>query len=316
MSNRPRITGRLIAGLIVLTLGVLWTLDNLGMMDASRIVRWWPVPALGWGLMRLTGVGAHRRPMIGVIWTLIGGVSLLHTLGVTRATFFDLWPLLLIAVGASLVFRTWRVSGLGTDMPGGATAESDSRISTFAFMAGAERKVVSQEFRIGDVSAVMGGATVDFRPAKLADGRAVVDVFTMWGGIDLIVPVGWRVVGEVTPMLGAFEDSTAPPTDPDAPTLVVRGLVLMGGVEARNDARRRVRYGERDPETGERSGVHVGPGGIMIGAIHGRRRKAGGGKEDYEVSVRVGKGGVEVRRGPRPAAEGEAPPAPPPVNPE
>jgi hypothetical protein len=39
-------------GVIVLSLGVLWTLDNLGQIDASRVVRWWPAVALAWGRAR------------------------------------------------------------------------------------------------------------------------------------------------------------------------------------------------------------------------------------------------------------------------
>jgi hypothetical protein len=38
----------------------------------------------------------------------------------------------------------------------------------------------------------------------------------------------------VTPLLGGFEDNTTPPTDPAAPTLTIRGMVVMGGVEVKH----------------------------------------------------------------------------------
>src|SRR5947209_4283289 len=100
MNDRPVITTRLFFGLVVLALGVLWTLDNLGVLDASTIVRWWPLLALGWGMMRLTGAGCPRRPAVGAFWMIVGGVALLRPLGLTHDTIADLWPVFLIAIGA------------------------------------------------------------------------------------------------------------------------------------------------------------------------------------------------------------------------
>jgi len=289
MTERPVVGSRLIFGLVVLTLGVLWTLDNLGVLDASQILQWWPLIPLTWGVMSLTGLGCSRRPVQGAIWTVVGGVSLLHTLGLLQATVFDLWPLILIAIGASIVTRAW--SG-GAWVRGGRDA--GSRINTFAFMAGAERKVVTQALTGGDVGAIMGGATLDLRPAALADGKAAIDVFAMWGGIDIIVPTGWRVVGEVTPLLGGFEDSTAPPVDPAAPTLVVRGLVLMGGVEVKNEPRRSYEVIEEEvPGEGERR-----PSG-NLGIFAAGRRVVVRRRDGTTVKeIRVGPGGVTIRKGP------------------
>src|SRR5438477_10346130 len=107
MTERPLVSSRLIFGLVVLTLGVLWTLDNLGVLDASQVLQWWPLIPLAWGLMSLTGLGCSRRPLQGAIWNVVGGVTLLQTLGLLHAMGFDLWTLILNAVGAFLVATTW-----------------------------------------------------------------------------------------------------------------------------------------------------------------------------------------------------------------
>ena len=39
---RARWTGRLLFGLVMVSLGTLWTLDNLGIADAGQVLRWWP----------------------------------------------------------------------------------------------------------------------------------------------------------------------------------------------------------------------------------------------------------------------------------
>lgn len=229
MTDRTPLNARLFFGVAVLVLGLAWTLDNLNLIDASEYLRWWPVLALGYGLLAITGVGVRQQTVPGAIWTLIGGVSLLRTLGMIRVSIFDLWPLFLIIVGGSIVARAWKGAPSIT-----SSDEAGSTFNTFAFMAGAERKVISQSLRQGELSAVMGGVVADFRSAVPADGRAVVDVFAMWGGIELIVPVGWRIIGEVTPILGGFDDSTVPPLDPAAPTLVVKGTAIMGGIEVKH----------------------------------------------------------------------------------
>jgi hypothetical protein len=189
--------------------------------------------------------------------------------------------------------------------------------------------VITQEFATGEVNAVIAGVTVDFRGSRLANNRGVVEVFAMWGGVDLIVPEGWRVESDVTPILGAFVDRTALAGDGAPPTLLVRGSVVMGGIEVRNNERSTVRIRTKD---GQRE-VRVGPGGVVItgfgrGAGPGQddapRDPAGRtGEPDSEHStvrirsrkheVRVGPGGVVIERVGRGAqsGQGDEPAAPP-----
>jgi hypothetical protein len=262
MTTRPVLSGRMLWGVIVLSLGVLWTLDNLGQIDASQVVRWWPAVALAWGLSLLTGMSGRRNRLAGWIWTIVGGVSLLRPLGIADINVFDLWPMLLIVAGGMLVLRAWK-----GQPPAGNGGVTGPRFDATAIFAGSQRKVVTQEFSVGDVTAIIAGTTLDFRSARLLERRGVVDVFAIWGGIDLIVPPEWRVVCEVTPILGVFQDGTTLPADPDAPTLVVRGSVVMGGIEVRNDERKAIRVRVR----GRDQMVRVGPGGIVrVGVMTGR----------------------------------------------
>jgi len=62
----------------------------------------------------------------------------------------------------------------------------------------------------------------------------VLDVFAMWGGIEILVPADWGVVVQGTPIMGAFEDKTSPPRDGSGAKLIIKGVVIMGGVEIKN----------------------------------------------------------------------------------
>ena len=56
----------------------------------------------------------------------------------------------------------------------------------------------------------MGGVDLDLRKARMGPSPAVLDVVAFWGGIELKVPAGWNVEGQVMPILGGFEDKTQP----------------------------------------------------------------------------------------------------------
>lgn len=224
------VTGHMVVGAIFLALGILWTLDNLEVMDAERYTRWWPALLLGWGLAQLTGLFGGRKPIAGTIWTFVGAWLLLRVTGVVSRDILDFWPLALVLIGGTLVYRALRTNA------GTATGSSDANpaLNSFTFMAGTDRTVTSDAFRGGEVSVIMAGAQIDLRGSRPAGDRAVIDVFAFMGGIDLIVPETWRVVSEVTAVMGAFEDGTRKQASPGAPVLVVRGVVIMGGVEVKN----------------------------------------------------------------------------------
>lgn len=222
--------GRLTFGLIVLGLGVLFMLDNLGWVSAREVLRWWPVPILAYGLARMVGWGARPHLPSGVLFTIIGSVLLLQSLQLLRTTVWDLWPLLLILLGISLVTGTLR----RRTTPAGDQDDSSATLNATAIWAGMNRKVVAQDFRGGEITAIMGGHEIDLRPARLAGGRAALDLFVWWGGVELRIPEDWAIVVEAMPIMGAVVDDSRVPVGEVRGTLVLRGLVVMGGVEVKN----------------------------------------------------------------------------------
>jgi hypothetical protein len=112
--------------------------------------------------------------------------------------------------------------------------------------------------------AVMGGTELDFREAVLPPGVTEVQVWTMWGGVEIIVPPGINVESRGIALLGGFDHAgTAPGVpDPSAPTIRVTGVAIMAGVEisvrhageSSRDARRRRRLERREQRRRLRSG--------------------------------------------------------------
>lgn len=269
MSERrgSRITARLLFGGVLVTLGLLWTLENLGLADAREYLRWWPALLVGYGLLRLTGLDGYRRPVAGSIFVLIGGWMLAREFGLVHVSIFGLWPVFLILIGASLVWRSIRGPGASPD-----AADANAYPRPFAFMGANLRSIESQSLVGLEATAIMGGVEADLRGARARDKEVVAEVFAWWGAIELIVPEDWRVVSEVMPIMGGVEDKTRVPEGGGGTTLIVRGLVVMGGLEIQNTASTRDRF----------RGVHVGVSS---------RSRSGRVKE-----VRVDASGVRITR--------------------
>jgi predicted membrane protein len=220
---------QLVIGLSVVTAGVLFTLDNLGILNARDYLRFWPVVFVAIGAGLIIQGQTPRRYLAGGFWILIGSVMLSRRLGLTDLNLWDFWPFVLIAVGSRIVWHGFH----GSTWPRTAV-DNISRVSSTAFMGGFGRKIVSQEFRSADLTALMGGGKIDLRDAALADGQAILNLFVLMGGFEIIVPDTWKVIMEISPFMGGFEDKTRPNPGDTAPRLYVRGFVMMGGVEVKN----------------------------------------------------------------------------------
>jgi hypothetical protein len=238
---------QIVFGVFVIALGALFTLDNLGIVEAGRILHYWPVVPLLYGLSRLTGLYGCQNTTVGLIFTLGGGLLLLHALDVIAIDPWALWPVVLIAVGVSMVGKTFHRRHGEADtpaapappgtpasyFPGSRSPDDSTTFSVFAVW-GHTRRVVSGVFRRGDATAIMAGHDLDLREARIEGPPATLDVISWWGSINLVVPQNWRVVVEVVPLMGTVEDSSWAPAGEVAGTLMLRGTIVMGNLSIKN----------------------------------------------------------------------------------
>lgn len=223
---------KLILGLSLILIGIAYTLDHLGYVDASQLVRFWPALLIAAGLGKLIDPASGSSRFSGVLLTGIGALFLADNLDLLHFDFETLFPLILVLIGLRVVW-----TGLWPKAPT-ADAESAGVLNGMVFLGGGRRSNNSADFRGGDLMAVMGGFNVDLRSARITNGPAVIDVFAFWGGIDIQVPADWHVTVNGIPLLGAFEDKTLPKSTDAAggprQELIVKGFVIMGGIEIKN----------------------------------------------------------------------------------
>jgi len=224
---RVRLTSQLFAGLLLAALGVLFTLDNLHILNVREVLRYWPAILIAVGISQLVQARSIGSMIGGSIWVVFGSILLGERLHLISSG-LRFWPLLLVAIGVWIVVRSVTTGGAST------TADSAARFSALAVLGGVDRRVTSTAFQGAAITAFMGGGKRDLREATVAGPEAVVDILAVMGGFEIRTPETWNVIVDVVPLMGGYEDKTRHPADPSAPRLRVRGFVMMGGLEVRN----------------------------------------------------------------------------------
>lgn len=228
-----RATPQIVLGLIIIAIGVLFTLDNLGVLYAHDYLRYWPALLVIYGITKIIQPQGRPGRFFGLIITFVGAAILLDRLYIFSFSLWDFWPLLIVAIGLSMIWRSSTRTG-GRSQEWVSSTDSDSTINGTAILSGFRRTSSSQNFQGGELTAIMGGCEVDLRQASMKEGDAVIDVFAFWGGIDLKVPLDWSVVMMGSPLMGGFDDKTRPPQGGSNKRLVIKGYAIMGGVQISN----------------------------------------------------------------------------------
>jgi predicted membrane protein len=230
ISNRS-MSRQVVLGLLVIGVGVLFLLDNLAIFDFGRAIRFWPMAFIVVGVIKLFDTSSSDGYLLGGALILAGVLMTLSRLGYIYFSWSALWPLLLIALGGSVLYRAMTGRRLiGTSMKDVAAA--DDVVDVTAILGGFERRITTPDFKGGEVTAMMGGCSLDMRGSSI-QGEAVLNVFAVLGGITIKCPPDWTVVLHGTPIMGGFDEKTAQAPD-NSKRLIVRGYAIMGGVEVRN----------------------------------------------------------------------------------
>jgi len=258
--DQHRGPGHGIVGVILLIVGVVFLLTNLGVFQTDYVRRYWPAilivlgagHVLGFGGRFSGGTSAHRS-LWGGMWMVMGGLLLAQNLGYVRGDMWEVfWPVGLIFMGIAFLLRTHErrtlppgtAAGAAPGSPAGDPAGASNPISAAAnrlnevsVFGGINRRIESQDFEGGHLTAVFGGIELDLRKANTKRDEIVIEANAVCGGIELMVPEGWRVSVQGAGIFGGYEDQTRPgssPLDAARPHLIMTGAAVFGGVSVRN----------------------------------------------------------------------------------
>ncbi len=242
---RRRRFGGALFGLVVVLVGVLFLLRNLGFIYVEHLWAYWPVILIALGIARLADSRrAHGRLWGGMVAT-AGVLLLASNLGRIPGNVWNyIWPVLIIWAGVNMLIgggrrrrrwdRNWQRHDWSTGAPAMSNANSD-RLHEVAVFGGIRKRIDSQNFEGGEVRAVFGGVELDLRPAVIVKDEIEIEAEAVFGGVDITVPETWRVVVEGRGVFGGYEDKTRhTATEPPGPRVLITGSAVFGGVTVKN----------------------------------------------------------------------------------
>ncbi len=215
--------GRLLLGAVLITLGVLYLLDQNDVIDAGKVIGdWWPLIFVAAGFLYLSF--SPRHVLVPAVLIVLGLALLAGSLDFVpdwlRTAF---WPAVLVAIGL------WVIFGRAAGVPSVAAGD---RVNSIVAFFGRDIVNDSQQFRGGSVLNLFGGTQIDLRKAHPAAGGAAMDLLVGFGGVDIWVPEGWRVDVKGLPLFGGWSNKTRKDAvHADSPLLSVEALVAFGGLE-------------------------------------------------------------------------------------
>jgi lia operon protein LiaF len=184
-TDRPR----LLIGLLLVSVGALYLLSNLGILHGFNV---W---AFVWGIFWLwlgaavvgprgRGVGATRLAL-GLLLIFIGGATLLDGLGLIDFSFgqflSQFWPVILIGLGVLILIESNRPRTAGP-------LESSDRIVHDSIFGDFRLRQPGWQLRDARVSTLIGDIKIDLSKATIPEGETTIDLRTLIGDIDVWAP--------------------------------------------------------------------------------------------------------------------------------
>jgi hypothetical protein len=118
----------------------------------------------------------------------------------------------------------------GWAVAAGDVKQNDVSVAIFS---GSDYKGVWRAPRTLSSLCVFGGSNIDLRKAIVPPEGVTISCLCAFGGADIIVPPGMRVTTRGFGIFGGFDRINNEVDDPEAPTIVVEGFAIFGGVSVK-----------------------------------------------------------------------------------
>lgn len=246
-----RENGRIVGGLILVAVGAVLLLRNIGILFPHWLFSW-PMILILVGIY--SGFKHQFRNNSWIILIAIGGFFLFDRFIPELGLEPYFWPVLIIVIGVLFILRPKRFgrfngnsndSGtisddgfnqLSQQTYSGATLWDNDYLRINSIFSGVNRTIVSKDFKGGKISCVFGGTNIDLTQADI-QGEAVLRFEIIFGGAKLIVPPHFIVINEIDGAFHGVDDkrkyNATTNSSPDK-KIILRGSVLFGGIEIKS----------------------------------------------------------------------------------
>jgi predicted membrane protein len=233
--NKP--DKRLGIGVVFIFLGALFLFNNIGIIPSvlKQYFFSWQMIIIVIGLFMLAG---NKKQKAGLALIAIGVFFILPgLLGFARIGLGQLWPIIFVAIGIFILLRHKHQNMEKEVCEKTTSANSEDSIDDATIFGGTIKIIRSKNFKGGRLTAIFGGVDYNLTDAELSEGKATIDVVTIFGGTKMVVPSDWDVIIDVVPIFGGFADKRNTLNKIQINTnkkLIIKGLTLFGGGEIKS----------------------------------------------------------------------------------
>jgi predicted membrane protein len=240
-NDRSGVSGRVFAGLIVILIGGLFLVREVGVNIPDWIFNW-PMILIAIGVF--IGVRHSFRGPAWFIMIALGTLFMVDDLVPDISLRNYIWPIALIAVGLIIIFRPkrsdresrWR-SRWEDKTTSNEPQSTDELLDSVNIFGGIKKNIISKNFRGGEVTTIFGGSELNLTQADVT-GKIELEVTQIFGGIKLIVPPHWKIQSEeLVSIFGGVDDKRpiqANPSYEDQKVLVLKGTNIFGGIDIKS----------------------------------------------------------------------------------
>ena len=219
-------------GLVFVAIGALLILDNLRIIPLQLtyyIFQWQNILIVLGVVLIISG----ENKTLGYILTGLGVLFSLKQWVNFDLNIGDLWPLVFIIIGASIIYKTRKSDQSQKFEP---NDKDDDIIEDTAIFGGGDKIITSGNFKGGNLTAIFGGSNIDLTQSKLAEGKNEIEVFYLFGGSKIRVPQDWTIHLQTTGIFGGMSDKRkfVDSSTDQSKELYIKGLAVFGGSEITN----------------------------------------------------------------------------------
>jgi predicted membrane protein len=230
-------------GVVAIIVGFIFLFYQSGYWPAGWTLDFWAVVFIAFGVARLVTGCNSGNPVWGMGLIVVGALIEANALGYTHFRFNNIWPVFIIIAGVSALWHVQKNRGAEYDE--GARSVNDPpppgsmspQINMDFVLGGGEPRVESKNFRGGHVNAFLGGFKLDLTRAEIEGDVATLEINTMMGGGEVVVPETWLVEMHGSAILGGYDNKTRyfqPDASKPMKRLIIRGAAILGGIEVKN----------------------------------------------------------------------------------
>jgi hypothetical protein len=106
METRKWFSAHAVIGSFLVLAGGVLLLENFGVIDIGPVWRVWPLILVGLGVARIREAASRRDQGVGLWLLLLGLWFTVSTLNIGGLTFGDTWPVVFIAAGLSILWKS------------------------------------------------------------------------------------------------------------------------------------------------------------------------------------------------------------------